>query len=316
MMKRDVVIVGGSLAGAACARELVSLGIDAVALERDGFPRRKVCGGFLSSGAVDCLDRLGVLDDVRSAGAVAVDSTRVRAGSADVRIPFRRPGLGISRNTLDDILARCAPVEQRHDVRDVRRSGSAFVVDDIVCPVVIDAAGKLSRFTRRAAVNEFGIQYAESGARSGVLDFWFMEDAYGGGVSIEGGQSNFSFLVKKSALHRYLGRPETLVTGPLAYDRLPGDFIAIGDAAGMVDPFCGEGMHHALETGILAAQTVAAGIRRGARYEEMKWEYEARRERRWAIRRQTAAVLRSAQGWIGPALKLTPVWLARMVMQL
>ncbi len=67
-MKCDVVIIGGSLAGAACARELVKSGVDAVALERDRFPRQKVCGGFLSPGAVDSLESLGVLDDVRGAG--------------------------------------------------------------------------------------------------------------------------------------------------------------------------------------------------------------------------------------------------------
>ena len=49
----DVVIIGGSLAGAACVRELARRGIDAVAFERDRFPREKVCGGFLSPGAVD-----------------------------------------------------------------------------------------------------------------------------------------------------------------------------------------------------------------------------------------------------------------------
>ena len=163
------------------------------------------------------------------------------------------------------------------------RCGSGFVVDDIECSVVIDAAGKLSRFTRRQAVDEFGIQYVENGGLGSVLNFQFSEDGYGGGVSIEGGRSNFCFLVKKDALKGYLMTGDCLVTGPLAYDRLPGRFIAIGDAGGMVDPFCGEGMRHALETGILAARVVAAGLRRRAAYQEMKWEYESQWERRWAV---------------------------------
>jgi flavin-dependent dehydrogenase len=62
MRKHDVVVIGGSLAGAACARELARLGIDAVAFESDHFPRPKVCGGFVSPGGVDCLEQLGVLD--------------------------------------------------------------------------------------------------------------------------------------------------------------------------------------------------------------------------------------------------------------
>src|SRR5207253_11173751 len=83
-----------------------------------------------------------------------------------------------------------------------------------------------------------------------------------------------------------------LVTGPLAYDKVPGDFIAIGDAAGMVDPFCGEGIRHALETGMLAARVVAGGIRRRASYLEMKWEYEAQWSRRWAVRRWVGQMIR------------------------
>jgi flavin-dependent dehydrogenase len=313
MIQRDVVVIGGSLAGSSCVRELTRLGMDAVALERDRFPRHKVCGGFLSPGAVECLSALDVLDDVRHAGAAQVTSARVRAGGTEVEIPFERPGMGMSRSTLDDIVARGASVTQGHQVQDVRRSSSGFVVDDIACRAVIDAAGKLSRFTKRRAVEEFGIQYFEDGGRGSVLDFWFLADAYGGGVSVEGGRSNFSFLVRKDALAKYLDRPGCIVTGPLAYNRLPGDFIAIGDAIGMVDPFCGEGMRHALETGILAARVVAGGIRRRSTYEEMKLEYETRWQRQWGVRRRVGALLRRFRRWFGPALRVAP---ARLVNRL
>jgi flavin-dependent dehydrogenase len=291
-MKRDVVIIGGSLAGAACAKELSRLGIDTVALERDRFPRRKVCGGFLSPGTVDCLKRMGLLEDVSAAGAVEIRSARVRSGSVDVEVPFERPGLGISRSALDEIAARFAGVQQGCAVRDVKREGHGFVVDGIVCTAVIDAAGKSSRFTKREGVEEFGVQYTETQPRGSVLDFWFLEDGYGGGVSVEGGGSNFCFLVKKESLPRYLDRGDCMVTGPLAYDRVRGELIAIGDALGMIDPFCGEGMRHALETGVLAAQVVAAGIRTRAGYAQMKLQYESRWERQWAKRRAFGAALR------------------------
>ena len=306
MIQRDVVVIGGSLAGAACVRELTRLGIDAVALERDRFPRHKVCGGFLSPGAIECLRTLGVLDDVRRAGAVQVNSACVRARAAEVKIVFERPGIGISRSTLDDILARGAAVIQGHHVRDVRRSERGFVVDDVACRVVIDAAGKLSRFTKRRAVEEFGVQYFENGQRGSVLDFWFHDGYYGGGVSVEGGRSNFCFLVRKDVLRNHVNRPGCIVTGPLAYERLPGDHIAIGDAVGMVDPFCGEGMRHALDTGILAAHVVAKGIHRRATYEDMKNEYETQWQRKWAIRREFGALLRRFRKWAGPVLRIAP----------
>ena len=293
----DVVIIGGSLAGAACARELDRLGIDAVAFERDRFPRPKVCGGFVSPGAVDCLERLNVLDAVKGAGATKVDSARVRVDSTEVEIPFPRPGLGISRSALDDVLARTARVEQGRAVTQVVFNGNDFVVSGpdvaVSCRIIIDASGKLSRLTRRTAVAEFGVQFSGSGTRQGTMDFWFFEGGYGGGVSVEGGRGDYCFLINKDKLAGYLGRPGCLVTGPLAYEKVPGEYIAIGDAAGMVDPFCGEGMRHALDSGMIAARLVARGLRTGAAYEEIRREYEFEWARRWSRKRAAGAVVRS-----------------------
>jgi flavin-dependent dehydrogenase len=312
MRTHDVVVIGGSLAGAACVRELERKGIDAVALERDHFPRRKVCGGFLSSGAVECIRRLGLLDDVLRAGAVEVTSTCVRINGFETRIPFERPGLGISRTALDEIVARGARIEQGWDVREIRRVDAGFIVDGIRCLAVIDASGKLGRFTKRQTVDEFGVQYTESQARGSVLDFWFFDDGYGGAVSVETG-SNFCFLIQKRALRRYIDRSDCMVTGPLAYERVPGEFIAIGDAAGMVDPFCGEGMRHAFETGTLAGRVVASGIRRGVSYAEMKWQYQSERDRHWLIRRTAGAAMRRMRPHFGLALRVTPAWLLNRI---
>jgi flavin-dependent dehydrogenase len=296
MRKHDVVIIGGSLGGAACVRELVRRGVDAVAFERDHFPRPKVCGGFVSAGAVDCLEQLGVLDHVVRAGATRVHSARIRAGSAEVTIAFDRAGLGISRNVLDGVVARGAAVEEGRLVTSVSRTETGFQVSGpaiaVAARVVIDAAGKLGRFSHRMAVDEFGIQFLQDEAMPGVLDFWFFDDGYGGSVQVEGGRGNFCFLVKKDKLTRYLGRTGCLVTGPLAYERVAGDYISIGDAGGMVDPFCGEGMRHALDTGMLAARVVADGLRAGRGYDDLRQEYELEWRRRWLGKRRAGAVVR------------------------
>ena len=314
MTTHDVVIIGGSLAGAACARELARRGIDAVAFERDRFPRAKVCGGFLSPGAVEGLDRLGVLNEIRRAGAKEVTSARIRIDSMEVEIEFDRPGLGISRSALDEVAARGTTVRQESPVTEVIRTEKGFRVTgpncEADCAVIVDAAGKLSRFTRRKTVDEFGIQFSEAGCRGSAMDFWFFEDGYGGAVSVEDGRSNYCFLINKDRLPRYLDRPDCLVTGPLAYDQLPGDFIAIGDAAGMVDPFCGEGMRQALDTGMLAARVVARGIRAGAAYEDVRREYEFERTRRWSRKRAMGATFRrllKQRRIFRAALQLMPV---------
>jgi len=296
MRKHDVIVVGGSLAGAACVRELTRRGLDAIAFERDHFPRPKVCGGFVSPGGVECLERLGVLDQVMNAGAPLVHSAKIRVESMEAEIPFERPGLGISRKVLDHIAVQDVPVEQGCMITSISRTATGFLVHgpcaEATAPIVIDASGKLGRITRRIPVKEFAIQFLQDGARSGVLDFWFFEDGYGGGVGVEGGLGNFCFLINKDKLPRYLDRPDRLVTGPLSYERVSGEYIAVGDAAGMVDPFCGEGMRHALDTGMLAADVVTKGLRAGHDYEVMRRDYELEWNRRWSRKRQVGAALR------------------------
>jgi hypothetical protein len=177
--------------------------------------------------------------------------------------------------------------------------------------VLIDAAGKLSRFTARKNAPEFGVQYFEPEPRGSALDFWFFKDGYGGAVTVEGGQSNFCFLIKKDALPQYLSKPNRLVTGPIAYDRVPGNVIAIGDAAGMIDPFCGEGMHHALDSGITAARIVARGIRDRLAYDRIRQNYEAEWARRWSRKRWIGKSMRSGVSrpkLVRLAVGLNPGW--------
>jgi flavin-dependent dehydrogenase len=294
----DVAIIGGSLAGAACARELASMGVETVAFERGAMPREKVCGGFLSPGAVKSLDRLGLLGAVRAAGARVAHRARVSAPAGEVRFDLPQSGLGISRRTLDAVVANGAPIE-RGNVTEVRTVSNGFELDVegsvIRSRVVIDAAGKLSRFTPHAAEAEFGVQFYDDGfAEEGTLSFWFFNDGYGGAVNVEGDQTNCCFLIRKSALDRYRSKPRCHVTGPLAYRATNSPWIAIGDAAGMIDPFCGEGMRHALDSARIAADAVARGLRDGRPYEDIRNSYRTDWRSRWSGKRALARCLRFA----------------------
>jgi flavin-dependent dehydrogenase len=299
MRNVDVAIIGGSLAGAACVRKLRSAGVDAIAIERDRFPREKVCGGFLSPGAVEILDELGLLDKLRIAGAVAVHSARLRSEGMEADIPFRRAGLGVSRRTLDAILGDHNAVEHGNVLSAENQRDGRFRIhmndgSEIFAKILIDAAGKLSRFTPMHSSPQFGVQFYEQESRGDVMDFWFFADGYGGTVGIEGNRSNSCFLIRRDALQKYTGKPNCLVTGPVAYRSHRSEFIAIGDAAGMIDPFCGEGMHHALDTGRIAAEAIIQGLGRRRSYGEMRQEYERERNRRWSRKRAMARVARFA----------------------
>ncbi|HEX6746461.1 MAG TPA: NAD(P)/FAD-dependent oxidoreductase [Longimicrobium sp.] len=107
---REVVVVGGGPAGSATAAWLADAGHDVLLLDRARFPRRKPCAECVNPAGVDALGRLGAWDAVQAAGPARLDGWRIGAlggrafdgGFGDVH------GIGIPRETLDDILLRHA----------------------------------------------------------------------------------------------------------------------------------------------------------------------------------------------------------------
>ena len=109
----DVAVVGGGPAGSCAAIALGRLGFSVVVLERDRFPRHKVCGEFLSPEAIDDLDALGAGGRVRSAGRDhRPRSVLLRRRRRPVELPLPRPALGLSRFLLDAMLADIASAEE------------------------------------------------------------------------------------------------------------------------------------------------------------------------------------------------------------
>lgn len=108
----DVIVVGLGLAGSAAAIALAQRGARVLALESGSFPRRKVCGEFLSGESRATLGRLQVLEDAMQAGGREVSRARIFAphvaGSSRperaLDAPLATPGLALSRWELDRIL--------------------------------------------------------------------------------------------------------------------------------------------------------------------------------------------------------------------
>src|SRR5438270_13958814 len=58
--RHDALVIGGGPGGATTALLLARAGWSVALLERKAFPRRKVCGEYLSATNLPLLDRLGV----------------------------------------------------------------------------------------------------------------------------------------------------------------------------------------------------------------------------------------------------------------
>src|SRR5574341_1595494 len=110
----DVIIVGAGPAGSTLATLLARRFIGMLLLDKATFPREKTCGDYLSPGTVRLLDRLGLLEAVRAAGARALrgvmvtspDGTTFRAAYPEMpgHGGDRPHALAIRRAVLDALL--------------------------------------------------------------------------------------------------------------------------------------------------------------------------------------------------------------------
>jgi len=102
----DVAVVGAGPAGSTLAAHLASRGRHVLLLDRDRFPREKVCGDGLIPDALAALGRLGLAEEVAAAG---YRSTRVTIWSPS-RLAVDIPGtfVTLKRLVLDALIARAA----------------------------------------------------------------------------------------------------------------------------------------------------------------------------------------------------------------
>jgi flavin-dependent dehydrogenase len=114
-MNREVVIVGGGLAGLLCGIVLARKGQDVLLLERSAYPRHKVCGEYISREVEPLLRDLDLFPD--SEGPVWIDRLRLTTRSGKcLSSPLPLGAFSLSRYVLDRFLFQKA-VESGVDVR-------------------------------------------------------------------------------------------------------------------------------------------------------------------------------------------------------
>ncbi len=102
----DVLVVGAGPAGSAAALSLARSGFDVVLIDRQAFPRDKVCGDGLIPDAHHALARLGVLDEVLLAAQRASHVAAIGPRGGRIEVPGTLAVL--PRKQLDLIVCRAA----------------------------------------------------------------------------------------------------------------------------------------------------------------------------------------------------------------
>ena len=138
MRSCDVLIVGGGPAGSSAAWQLKRAGADVLVLDRERFPRTKLCAGWITPEVVRELAM-----DIGSYPHRLLTFPRLRMHMGRLHVPIPCVQHSIRRFEWDAwLLERSgAPVEQ-HNVRHIACTDGGYVIDDAYrCRYLIGAGG-------------------------------------------------------------------------------------------------------------------------------------------------------------------------------
>jgi flavin-dependent dehydrogenase len=320
----DLTIVGAGPAGSACAITAARAGAKVLLLEKDRFPRQKVCGEFVSPESLGLLH--GFLQDGQFQSCPQVVSSRIFLDNKVLKLPVSPAAQSIPRFDLDPALfaaARNAGVtaHEGFTVQEVRRDGvvSVRTSDKVyVARAVVNATGRWSKLTQFDVAGKdkwIGLKahFTEPSPPQSV-DLYFFHRGYCGVTPVGPNSVNACAMVRADAAHTLedvfskeprlyersrAWRPlfATVTTSPL-YFREPeteseGMFLT-GDAAGFIDPFAGDGISLALQSGTLAAQSIVPFLHGSGSLEQAHQQYRAAYRARFAPAFRNAARLRTA----------------------
>ncbi len=148
----DVIIIGGGLAGLSSAIHLSNHGFRVLVLEKNSYPKHKVCGEYISNEVLPYLDYLGI--DVFKLGAKKINKFELStAKNKLIKSDLPLGGFGISRYCLDNALAKKAKSNHvkiiQDSVVDIQFLNDEFSVETknnsiYKSKIVIGAYGKRS----------------------------------------------------------------------------------------------------------------------------------------------------------------------------
>lgn len=247
----DVLVIGAGPAGSSAAAALAVRGWSVLLVERDRFPRHKVCGEFLSPEAQGSLHALGFLPPLAAQGPRPLHHVEITAPDGRrLRRPLPGAAWGISRYALDRTLAETAQTfgvtlrtgvtathtAPLHDAYQVtlRQDGQRTTV---TARAVLAAAGRQSRATlfpqpasrvsgkHRAAPYSVGVKRHYAGmSLPGQVELFLFAGGYAGLNPIENGtehrtesgRANLCLLVENDHFRAAGATPERMIAAAAA----------------------------------------------------------------------------------------------------
>lgn len=293
MRETQVLIVGGGPAGSACAWALRRAGVETIVVDKQSFPRLKLCAGWITPRV---LRQLRINPQHYPHSLTRFKTLHFYIRGRPLTIPTRQ--YAIRRVEFDAWLLKRAhvPVVQ-HRVSSIVKKGDTFVVDDQYRSRYLVGAGGTACPVYRTVFREHMPRVPQTQLTTLELEvpydfrdprcfLWFFDKnlpGYSWYVPKQGGTLNLGIGAKAAVLQK---RGETIqhhwllfldklrqlgligeedwhpkgytyfLRSPVAKNPQAGPAFVIGDAAGLATLDMGEGIGPAVESGLCVANAI------------------------------------------------------------
>ena len=233
MERFDVAIVGAGPAGSSSAIFLARMGYSVALIDKQQFPREKLCGDFVNPATWPTLRELGVEQDILSRRHENVTKFRMTSFSgeeAEVPLLTRHgetaSGLGVRRFDLDHVLLQTAKsqgvtVYEGFRIKELRREGEKWRLEaghsefgeGLSARLLIGADGRNSWVAHRLGMAGrapmqgrsvgFQVRLKCSNAANGRVEIHLFPGGYAGLVGLGDNTATLGFAIEKDRLHRH-----------------------------------------------------------------------------------------------------------------
>jgi geranylgeranyl reductase family protein len=298
----DVIVVGGGPAGSSTAYTLAKQGLDVLVLEKQKMPRYKTCGGGVNLRAARHIPFSiePVVERVIYKYRFTYRGKKPFEKASDEPLTYMTQRLRLDQFLLEQARNQGARVKEAVNIRKVRETTDSVILEDADgnqyrSLIVVGADGANSIIARSLQLSD-GIQH-EIALESEIalppemmkqwddaieIDLFSIWCGYGWvfpkqnhiSIGVGGPQRlikqirayNSTYLGSKSVSDypkmRFSGHALPVRKG--FYPVTRGRALLVGDAAGLLEPFTGEGIGYAVRSGQLAAVAVETFLKQEA----------------------------------------------------
>src|SRR5262249_23380457 len=230
-MTYDVLIIGGGPAGASAAVLLAKAGWSVAVLEKAAFPRRKVCGEFISATTLPLLYEIGIGEAFSNLAGPEVRRVGLFAKDMTLNAPLPRPaalsfgwGRALGREHLDLLLLEAAAragarIWQPWSAIELQRSKTGYLcravstakgTKELLAHIVIIAHGSWghSLWPLKPKPHEnidllaFKVHFRDCDLPSDLMPLLIFPGGYGGMVHSDSGRVSLSCCIRRDELQR------------------------------------------------------------------------------------------------------------------